>query len=306
MDSFNAPERCPECGSSDLIRDYEAGELVCEQCGYVVSSNMVSVGPEWRAFDEKQRGERERTGVPLTWTVHDRGLSTIIDWRGRDAQGRLLKPEDMAQVNRIRKWHRRSKVSDSTSRNLTYALTEITKIAHKLNLPRNVQETASVLYRRAINKGLIKGRKIESVAAASVYMACRQCNVVRSLERVASAADISVKEQSRAYRQMLRKLDADVPRFSPHDHLSSLVNRLSISGDAELIAKDILDRAAESGLTHGRAASSITAAAMYIAGQLTDAQFTQGDVAKAAQVTEVTIRNRYKEIMQEFNILVKL
>ncbi len=267
---------------------------------------MVSVEPEWRAFDEEQRVERERTGIPLTWTVHDRGLSTIIDWRGRDAQGRLLKPEDMAQVHRIRKWHRRSKVSDSNDRNLTYALTEITKIAHKLNLPRNVQETASVLYRRAINTGLIKGRSIVSVAAASVYMACRQCNVVRSLERVARAADISVKEQGRAYRHMLRKLNADVPRFSPHDHLSTLVNRLSISGDAELIAKDILDQAAKSGLTHGRAASSITAAAMYIAAQLAGAHFTQGDVAKAANVTEVTIRNRYKEILQEFNILVKL
>lgn len=306
MSGFSSLERCPECGNSELIRDYEAGELVCEKCGYVVSSNMVSVGPEWRAFNEEQRRERERTGVPLTWTVHDRGLSTIIDWRGRDAQGRLLKPEDMAQVNRIRKWHRRSKVSDSTSRNLTYALTEITKIAHKLNLPRNVQETASVLYRRAINKGLIKGRTIVSVAAASVYMACRQCNVIRSLERVARVADISVKDQSRTYRQMLRKLNADVPRFSPHDYLSSLVNRLSISGDTELIAKAIIDQAAKSGLTHGRGASSITAAATYIAGQLTSDYCTQGEVAKAAQVTEVTIRNRYKEIMQEFNILVKL
>jgi hypothetical protein len=119
---------CPECGNSDLIRDYEAGELVCERCGMVISSTLFDHGPEWRAFDEEQREKRTRVGAPLTWTIHDKGLSTIIDWHDRDVYGRKLKPMQKARVYRLRKWHRRSKVSGATERNLAFALSELTKV----------------------------------------------------------------------------------------------------------------------------------------------------------------------------------
>ena len=298
--------RCTECGGTDLIRDYEAGELVCERCGFVISSTLFDHGPEWRAFNAEQQEKRTRVGAPLTWTIHDKGLSTIIDWHGRDVYGRKLKPMQRAQVYRLRKWHRRSKVSGATERNLAFALSELTKVAYKLNLPKNVLETASVLYRRVVRRRLIRGRSIQGVAAASIYMACRQCNIIRTLEEVSRAAHITKKEGGRNYRFLLRKMQTKVPPVDPKNYVSKFINHLALSGDTESIAMKILDLAIELRLTSGRGPAGIAAAATYIASLLTDERRTQGEIARRARVTEVTIRNRYKELTQKLNIRIDI
>ena len=306
MEKRDRIARCTECGSTDLIRDYEAGELVCERCGFVISSTFIDHGPEWRAFDAEQRQKRTRVGAPLTWTIHDRGLSTVIDWRGRDVYGRKLEPMKSAWVYRIRKWHRRSKVSGSTERNLAFALSELTKISYKLNLPKNILETASVLYRRVVRKRLIRGRSIQGVAAATIYIACRQCKVIRTLEEVANATHISKKELGRNYRFLLRKMQTRVPPVGSKNYVSKFVNQLNLSGDAESIALKILDQAIEMRLTSGRGPAGMAAAATYIASLLTDERRTQGEIARGAHVTEVTIRNRYKELTQKLDIRIEI
>ena len=297
---------CPECGSTDLIRDYEAGEIVCERCGYVISTILFDTGPEWRAFDEEQREKRTRVGAPLTWTIHDKGLSTVIDWHDSDIYGRKLKPKQKARIYRLRKWHRRSKVSGATERNLAYALSELTKVAYKLNLPKNVLETASVIYRQVVRKRLIRGRSIQGVAAASIYMACRQCNVIRTLEEVAKASNTSKKEGGRNYRFLLRNLNTKVLPVNPNNYVSKFISQLSLSGNAESLAIKIIKIASELKLTSGRGPAGVAAAATYIASLLTDERRTQGEIAKGAHVTEVTIRNRYKELIQKLYIKVKL
>ena len=298
--------RCPECGSTELVKDYEAGEIVCEKCGMVVSATLFDTGPEWRAFDEEQRKKRTRVGAPLPWTIHDKGLSTVIDWHDSDIYGRKLKPDEKARIYRLRKWHRRSKVSGATERNLAFALSELTKVAYKLNLPKNVLETASIIYRQIVRKRLIRGRSIQGVAAASIYMACRQCTVIRTLEEVAKASNISKKEGGRNYRFLLRRLDIKVLPVDPHNYVSKFINQLSLSGKAESLALKILDIAFELKLTSGRGPAGIAAAATYIASLLTDEKRTQGEIAKGAHVTEVTIRNRYKELTQKLYIKVTL
>ena len=72
---------CPECGSEELIGDYERAEVVCARCGLVIDENLVDMGPEWRAFDHEQRDKRTRVGAPITYTIHDKGLSTMIETR---------------------------------------------------------------------------------------------------------------------------------------------------------------------------------------------------------------------------------
>ncbi len=295
---------CTECGGTNLLRDYETGELVCERCGFVLSSTILDQGPEWRAFDQEQRDKLPRVGAPVTWTIHDKGLSTTIGWQDRDASGRKLSPEERARLYRLRKWHRRSKVSDSTQRNLAHALSEMSKIAYKLNLPRNVIETSSMIYRRAIHKQLIRGRTIQSVAVASIYMACRQCNVIRTLEDVSKAANITKKEAARNYRFLLRELKSDVPQVNPHGYISKIVNKLSLTGETERLSMKILDIASELRLTSGRGPSGIAAACIYISSQIIDDRRTQGEIAREAQVTEVTIRNRYKELTQLLDFMI--
>ena len=297
---------CPECGGLQLIRDFEAGELVCERCGFVVSSTILDYGPERRAYDLEQVDERTRVGAPMTWTIHDKGLSTNIDWSDLDVRRQRLNPDQRAQMYRLRKWNRRSKVSGASERNLAYALSEIAKMGYKLGLPRNVLETASYIYRRAVKERMIRGRSIQGVVTASIYMACRNCGVIRTLDEVGRAANISKKESGRSYRFLIRKLDTRIPSVDPNNYVSKFTSQLALSGDTEMIAARILDQAVRLRLTSGRGPAGIAAAATYIACHLTDEHRTQGEVAREAHVTEVTIRNRYKELMQVFNLEVRL
>ena len=306
MGENRVSRRCGERGSTDLIRDIDTGELVCERCGYVLASSPIDHGPEWRSFNAEQRDKKPRTGAPLTLVVYDQGLSTVIDWRNRDSHGRRLKPSQRARVYRLRKWHRRTKVSGSRQKNLAYALSEMMKVSQKLTLPKSVLETASMIYRNIVRERHTKGHSISGIAAATIYMACRKCKVIRSIEEVAMAASMSKKECARIYRHLLRKMDFDVPLVNPQGYISKFASSLSLSGDTESVALDLLNQAVELKLTSGRGPTGIAAACTYMACLLTDEPRTQGEIANEASVTEVTIRNRYKELAQELEIKMML
>jgi len=295
--SFKA-QQCPECGSTRVIMDQEYAEIVCMTCGYVIATKLADRGPEWRAFDHEQRAKRTRVGTPLTFTIHDMGLSTMIDWYDRDVYGRSLSPSQKSQASRLRKWQRRIRVSNATERNLAFALSEISKIANALTLPKNILETASVIYRKAVKDHLIRGRSIQGVTAAALYMACRQCKVVRTLEEVANASGIDKKEVGRSYRFLVKELNYFIPPIKPGEYVSKFSNQLSMQGKVEEISHKILATAKSLKLTSGRGPTGIAAAASYIASVLTGERKTQREIAEIAQVTEVTIRNRYKELVE--------
>lgn len=295
---------CPECSGGRFIRDYQSGEIVCIECGYVVEDKLEDRGPEWRAFDDEQRQKRMRVGAPLTFTIHDKGLSTMIDWRNRDTYGRNLSPGQRSQVYRLRKWQRRSRVSDATERNLAFALSELSKMSSALNLPKNILETASVIYRKAVKKHLIRGRSIQGVTSAAIYMACRQCGVARTLDEVAHVSLVNRKEIGRSYRFMVKELEAFVPPSTPARYISRFSNQLGLVGNVESIAISILNVAKKLNLTSGRGPLGIAAAATYIASTLLNDRRTQRELAEQANVTEVTIRNRYKELIESLEIII--
>ncbi len=294
--------RCPDCGNTWLIRDHNAGELVCVRCGLVVTSSLFDYGKEWRAFNSQQYAKRTRVGAPLTLTIHDTGLSTFIDPKRRGFSGRGLNLDQRAQAYRLAKWQRRSKASGSSDRSLMLALTEMTKATYKLHLPRNVLETASYLYRFAVKKNLIRGRSIRSTVAASLYLACRQCNVIRSLDEIASVNQISKKDVGRAYRLLVSRLEAHVPRVVPQRIVSMLVSQLSLRGETESIALRTLEVAAELKLMSGRGPPSMAAAATYIACLLTGERRTQEQIAQVGSISSVTLRNRFKELSRMIQI----
>jgi transcription initiation factor TFIIB len=291
-------QTCPECHSTRLMRDYECAEIVCMNCGFVLAAKITDRGPEWRAFDDEQRAKRTRVGAPLTYTIHDKGLSTMIDWHDRDVYGKSLSPGQKAQVYRLRKWQRRIRVSDATERNLAFALSEITKIANNLNLPKSILETASVIYRKAVKERLIRGRSIQGVTAAAIYLACRQCSLARTLEEIAQASSVNKKEVGRSYRFLIKELNYSIPPLRPSQYITKFSNQLTMQGKVEEIAHKILGAAKELKLTSGRGPTGIAAAASYIASVLTGERKTQREIAEIAQVTEVTIRNRYKELVE--------
>ncbi|MCD6383423.1 MAG: transcription initiation factor IIB [Thermoplasmata archaeon] len=298
--------RCPECGSTHLIRDYQRGELICGDCGVVIDDNYIDMGPEWRAFDSEQGEKRARTGAPMTFTIHDKGLSTEIGWKNKDSYGKSIPTRNRAQLYRLRKWQRRIRVSNATERNLAFALSELERMSSGIGLPRNVRETAAMIYRKAVNKNLIRGRSIEGVVAASLYAACRQCGVPRTLDEIAAASRVGRKEIGRTYRFMTRELGLKLMPTSPKDYISRFCSELKLSGEVQTKAVEILKQAEEQELTSGRGPTGVAAAAIYIASILCNERRTQREVADVAGVTEVTIRNRYKELTEKLGIDVDI
>ena len=239
-------------------------------------------------------------------TIHDKGLSTMIDWRNKDFYGKEIAPRRRAQIYRLRKWQRRIRVSNATERNLAFALSELDRVASRLGLSRNVRETAAVIYRRAVEKGLIRGRSIEGVAAAALYASCRQCEVPRTLDEIADVSRVGRKEIGRTYRFIARELGMKLMPTNPTDYVARFASELGLSGEVQSKAIEILKKAAEKELTSGRGPTGVAAAAIYIASVLLGEKRTQREVADVAGVTEVTIRNRYKELAEKLDIDITL
>ncbi|MHC1598979.1 MAG: transcription initiation factor IIB [Candidatus Methanofastidiosia archaeon] len=295
-------QMCPECGSNRLVRDFDRGELICATCGLVLKDKFYDMGPEWRAFDSEQRDKRGRVGAPMTFTIHDKGLSTMIDWRNKDVHGRDISPTSRAQIYRLRKWQRRIRVSDAAERNLAFAMAELDRISSHLSLPRSIREAAAIIYRKAVEQNLIRGRSIESVTASCIYAACRQRGVPRTLEEIAEYARVDKKEIGRSYRFIVKELNIRINPTNPTDYIPRFSSELGLSSHVQQRAIEIINQAIDMGLTSGRGPMGIAAAALYIASIEGGERRTQRDVSEVAKVTEVTVRNRYKELQERLNI----
>jgi len=295
---------CPECKSKHLVRDYNRGEMTCSGCGLVIDDNFIDLGPEWRAFDAEQNEKRARGGAPMTVMVHDKGLSTDIGWGNRDTYGNVVPTKNRAQLFRMRKWQNRTRASTSADRNLSLALTELNRLASKIGLHRQVREAAAMLYRRAVNQNLVRGRSVEGVAAAALYGACRSCEVPRTLNEITEASRASKKEVGRTYRYISRELKLNLQPASPVVYINRFCKELELPGHVENAAIRILNQAVEAELTSGRGPTGVAAATIYIASVLYNMRKTQKQIATTVGVTEVTIRNRYKELAENLNITV--
>ena len=294
--------RCPDCGQSNIVQDYTRGDSICSDCGTVVDSNLIDDGPEWRAFNTAERSKRSRVGSPTSYTVHDKGLSTHIGWEDRDSYGKKLSPRQRSQMFRLRKWHVRSRVHSSADRNLAQAMTELDRLGSQLGLPRSVKETASVIYRNAIKQRLIRGRSIEAMIAASAYAAARQRRVPRTLDEIAKHSRISKKELGRCYRLMITELNLKIPLANPSDYITRFASDLQLTGATARHAIDLVTQAKQKGLTAGKDPTGLAAAAIYIAGIVEGERRTQREIADVATVTEVTVRNRYKELVKKLDL----
>ena len=263
-DDDDKPKECEACGSTDILTDYTRGETICANCGLVISHRNIDQGPEWRAFTNEERNKRSRVGSPSTFTVHDKGLSTMIDWHDKDAYGKKLTPKRRAQIYRLRKWQIRTRVHSSMDRNLAFAMSELDRLSSQLGIPRGVKETAAVLYRRAIEKKLIRGRSIEAMIAASVYAACRERKVPRTLDEIARHSRVNRKELGRCYRLILRELEIIIPMASPVDFIPRFGTELVLSGRTQRKAAEIVTLAREKGITAGKDPTGLAAASIYI------------------------------------------
>jgi transcription initiation factor TFIIB len=292
--------RCPEC-EGNLVADESRGETVCEDCGLVVESGAIDHGPDWRTIDDGERTNNSRVGAPRTKLLHDEGLSSTIDWKDRDAYGRSLSADKRRRMERLRTWDERFRTKDHQERNLKQALGEVDRMGSALGLPDDVRETAGVIYRRALNENLLPGRSIEAVSTAALYAAARQAGAPRTLEEFAGVSRVDEMEFKRAYRYVVRELELGVQPANPATYVSRFGSDLGVRGETERMARELLRAGEDAGVHVGKSPVGLAAAALYAAGLLANNRLTQSEVSDAADVSEVTIRNRYKELLEAYD-----
>ncbi len=291
-------KKCPDCGSKYFREDERRGETVCAKCGLVMEEDKIDASPEWRAFDEEQMSRRTRAGAPLTFTKHDKGLTTEIG-RGR---GELFKvaPSKRAQYYRLTKWQKR--LVESKDRNLSFALSELQRLISFLGLPRSVHEQVAKKYEQAVDRGLVRGRSMESVIAALLYTVCREMQTPRTLEEIAEASGVERREIGRTYRYIARELGMRILPAMPKDYVPRFASMLGLSDRTQARAIRYLDKAKKIEASSGKGPTGVAAAALYIAAVLEGEKRTQREIADAIGVTEVTIRNRFKELCEKLGL----
>lgn len=289
---------CPNCGSTEIVLDEDEGEYHCKRCGLVLGK-VYSLGPEWRNFGDEESEQRDRAGSPLSPLIHDLGLTTSLDAGPKSASGRDLSEDEKSRAVRLRVWQQRSRVYGASERNVVIANRYITHIADQLDLPRNVVMRAAIIYRKALEKGLVRGRPINSMAAAAVYAACRSSEVPRTLKEVAAKAGLRKKEVARSYRMIVGMAESKMPLVNPIIYISKVASKMKVPPAVEAETIKILKEAMGKRATSGKDPMGLVAAAMYMAAQRLGVNtFTQKQIAEAANVTEVTVRNRYKGLKE--------
>src|SRR3989338_2801271 len=293
-------KRCPECDSINLTYEEGIGEVICNNCGLVVEDKMVDTGQDMHGkFDKSEK--KGRGGAPMSMQKFDKGLTTNV---GEISDIYKLDPSQTRKFLRLKKWQER--VSTSIERNLRLAMAELRVVASFLNLPSVVRDEASRVYNFVLQRGLVRGRSMESVIAACIYAACRSYDIPRTLDEIAAASDVERKEIGRTYRFIVRKLKIKVTPSSPKDYISRFSSILHLTPKAQNEALKILKKADISELTSGRGPAGIAAAALYVAALMNDEKKTQREVADVAGITEVSIRNRYKELIDRLKLEEKI
>jgi len=295
-------EICPECQLHDVYLDPITGDLICTQCGLILESKSVKNEFERRIFTESDCSLKSRVGAPSTYALHDKGLSTTIDWRDRDAFGKKLSPEARAKVFRLRRWNLRMRVHTSVDRNLSVALNEMERICSQLSIQRNQKESAALLYRKCVSMNIIKGRSIEAMVAATIYISSRKANLTHTLDDLAKNSRIQSREIGKCYRLILKTLNLKMFAPSPTRFIPRFANDLAISSQSQSMAIQIIQDAEKIGILSGKDPCGLAAASIYVATRENGEHKTQKEIARVAQITEVTVRNRYKELVKCLNL----
>lgn len=284
-------EICPVCLYKKIVTDDATGELFCSKCGFVLNDRPADTRAEWRSFSNEEQS-RARTGSGTTLTMHDMGLSTVISTSNKDSTGKPLAASVKSSIDRLRTWDNRTQTQTSAEKNLRQALNEMNKLKDKLALNEAVITNAAYIYRKAMEKKLVKGRTIHGLVAACMYAACRNAETPRTLDDIAEEMNIRRKDVARCYRLIFKELDLKMPVVDPVKGISRIASLVGLSEKTQRIAARTLALAKKKGMAAGKDPMGLAAAALYLACVSSGESKTQKDISAASGVTEVTVRNR--------------
>ncbi len=290
-----------KCPKESIIYDPLRGEYICAETGEVIEEHVVDLGPEWRVFSPEDKYVRSRVGGPVTARVHDLGITTFIDVR----RGKL----SLAQRRKARKLQliqKRNRISPSDKK-LVEVLAEVNAVAARLGLPDRVKETTAYIMRKLTEKISIRRPQLKNYLAAALYISCKICRIPKTPNEIMTALSVNRRELWYACRRIKELvLQQQVPLIKPIELVPKLASSLGLPAEVQTQAAIILNKASEYNLTDGKGPLGLAAAALYVAAIILDHKRTQKEVAEGANITEVTVRNRYRDIIENFVINVYL
>lgn len=287
---------CFACSIGRPITDPESGETICSNCGFVSSDRAQESRAEWRTFSSGTNSERVRVGSPISLTRHDMGLATIIGKSDKDSGGQKLDPSMHSMIHRLRTWNLRTQIHTSAERNLMRAFNELARVKDKLGLSDAIIEKTAYIYRKAQEKHLTRGRSVSAILAAAVYIACREMGASRTLADIAAAMDVKRKIISRGHRILINELDINVPPVDLVKCIAKIANKMNIDEKTKRMAMHTMVDLVDREISTGKSPMGLAASVLYTSCIRNDENTTQKNVAEAAGVTEVTIRNRIKDL----------
>ncbi|HIH07700.1 MAG TPA: transcription initiation factor IIB [Candidatus Nitrosotenuis sp.] len=287
-------QKLAECEQHVLVNDVEHGEILCRKCGHVIEDKTEEVGAEWRSFENQQ--DRSRTGDGVTLSKHDMGLATIIGRANKDVTGKPLAASMKSTIERLRMWDSRTQAYSAGDRNLRQAFSELVGLKEKLGLSDAIIEKTAYIYRKAHERRITRGRTISAFLCATLYAACRETETPRTVKEISKSSTVKLKQINKCYRILVERMDLRMPVVDPMQIVSRIANKVGVSEKTKRDALEILKDYERREALAGKSPTVIAATAVYIAITKNYERFTQRDVAKAANVTEVAIRNRVSAI----------
>ena len=285
-------DQCPSCKRNKVIIDEKIGESHCTHCGLVISENTVSMGAEWRSFEGGI--DKARTGDQTSLMLHDMGLSTVIAKTNKDGSGKPISNGMANSFIRLRRQNSRIQSKDAFGKNFIVAFSDMNNLRTKLALPDPIMETAAYRYRKAVEKGLTRGRTIKAMVGACVYFACRESEISRSLHDIAKTINMPRRDVTKAYRTLLKEFEITVPPPNPINYVSKIANKVGLSEKTMRRTREVLEKERKVGGFSGRDPYAIAAAVLYIVSRKNRESISQREISEATGVTEVTIRNRIR------------
>jgi transcription initiation factor TFIIB len=291
---------CSTCGKyNTAITDPESGEIICSGCGMIITEKVEDAShQEWRAFTPEEVESKARTGAPTSLAKHDRGLATIISMTDRDASGQKLDTSTHTTFKRLRTWDFRTQRHSSSDRSLWIAFSQLAVLKDKLGLSDVIIEKTAYIYRKAVEKQLTRGRTISGVLAAALYIACRELGTPRTLNNISASSNVRRKDIAKNCRLLIYELDIKVPIADPMKCIAKVANAAEISERTKRQAFNMMSEVVKREIPAGKHPMSLAATILYVACRKTGEYRTKVDIAKAAGITEVTIRNRFKDLAE--------
>ena len=290
---------CSICKRSDkIVTDPESGEIICSSCGMVISDKVEDAGhSERRIFSGGQIDDtRARTGAPTSLARHDMGLATIIGGSDRDSSGQKIDPSIHSTMQRLRKWDFRAQLNSPSDRNLTTAFKLLDTLKDKLGLSDAIVEKVAYIYRKVQERGFVRGRSVSAVLAAALYIAYRELGISKTMKDISVASNLKRKNIARIYRQLILELDYKVPNPDPVKCVAKVANNTNLSEKTKRQAINIMHKVTENEISAGKDPMGLAATVLYISCIKTGENISQKEISNVAGVTEVTLRNRFKDL----------